>query len=803
MNDVSSRSHAIFQIKFTQTSMVMKKGKNFKMERVSKLSLVDLAGSERSGQINDRKSDRMKEGNVINKSLSTLGKVINALAEKEKTSKKSKKSHIPYRESVLTWLLKESLGGNSKTVMMAAISPAHPNFDETLSTLRYANQAKNIVNKAIVNEDATAVMVRQLNEEIEALRQQLENAQKSSSGLRENAGGDIHDEEWEAEVALQLAESERLMEELTRSWEEKLENTLEMQAVRMCELRAHGILLADDDEDSTPVGVMAPRSTPYLINLHHNPMYDQQCLVYYLKEGTTIVGRKSNSCESLLEDEAIARVILLNGRDILKEHCLFHCFQDEDELINVVSIVPDHDAEITINSHRIYGETRLRSGDIIRLSRENSFRFDNPEEFGLSQYSSEDSPPRSERSVSSRPPSIPASPASVRKRVGGGSTPAQVLEERLPPIGAEDDEQAARLRAEAKAQAVFPFEIGDEDALLSALISNINPHAVSFKLLPAYGVYLITRYCQQEYDDKALNALMLKIATLLKMALYTSRTGKDVASLAFWLANSSELLMALRSDDTLASCQAAEAQLLLTDAIEEALSTLRADVQERITPGFVALLTENTMLSETLRGKRKGSQDKKVDVAYVVDSLKAVLHLLRNAMVTDSIVDQFFSQLYYYVGASVFNLFIRSKEYFRWDTGLTLRFNLTRLTEWSKDHGLNIDVEKHLQHIIQASMLLQANKSSLSHLDFICESCDRLNSKQIDRILRGYRKSSDEVNVPVPLIDCIKARAMNHADKLDEDDDSVACKVILERNESFVLPFRLSGNFHMNLGLVS
>ncbi len=179
MNDVSSRSHAIFQLIFTQTRETTDSNSQVKMERVSKISLVDLAGSERSGVINTKSSSRMKEGNVINQSLSTLGKVMNTLAER--SSGKTKGLHIPYRESILTWLLRESLGGNARTFMVAAVSPASDNFDETLSTLRYANQAKKIVNSAVVNEDATATMLRQLNDEIAQLRQQLASVQSSGS----------------------------------------------------------------------------------------------------------------------------------------------------------------------------------------------------------------------------------------------------------------------------------------------------------------------------------------------------------------------------------------------------------------------------------------------------------------------------------------------------------------------------------------------------------------------------------------------------------------------------------------------
>lgn len=132
---------------------------------------MDLAGSERANSTGATGA-RLKEGANINKSLTTLGKVISSLASQgTDTGKKGKKSaaeFVPYRDSVLTWLLKDSIGGNSKTAMIAAISPA--DYDETLSTLRYADQAKKIKNKAIVNEDPNAKLVRELKEELEMLR---------------------------------------------------------------------------------------------------------------------------------------------------------------------------------------------------------------------------------------------------------------------------------------------------------------------------------------------------------------------------------------------------------------------------------------------------------------------------------------------------------------------------------------------------------------------------------------------------------------------------------------------------------
>ena len=172
MNAESSRSHSIFTIIIEMTTKDSSSGKE--LLRVGKLNLVDLAGSERQKKTG-AKDATLKEGIKINLSLSALGNVISALSEGRKGG------HIPYRDSKLTRLLQDSLGGNTKTMMIAAISPADYNFEETMSTLRYANRAKNIKNKPKINEDPKDAMIREFKEEIERLRALL--AQQSSQAL--------------------------------------------------------------------------------------------------------------------------------------------------------------------------------------------------------------------------------------------------------------------------------------------------------------------------------------------------------------------------------------------------------------------------------------------------------------------------------------------------------------------------------------------------------------------------------------------------------------------------------------------
>jgi hypothetical protein len=149
MNATSSRAHTVLTIQFTQIFYDENTGKPLNRKQ-SDINLVDLAGSERAAKTGAT-GDRLREGSNINKSLSTLGKVITTLAKKSAGEAK-RGEVVPYRESSLTRILQNALGGNSKTTMIAAISPATFNYDETLSTLRYADQVKSIKNKAVINE---------------------------------------------------------------------------------------------------------------------------------------------------------------------------------------------------------------------------------------------------------------------------------------------------------------------------------------------------------------------------------------------------------------------------------------------------------------------------------------------------------------------------------------------------------------------------------------------------------------------------------------------------------------------------
>ncbi|XP_050580470.1 kinesin-like protein unc-104 isoform X1 [Bombus affinis] len=385
MNETSSRSHAVFTIFFTQQKQDSATG--LVTEKVSKISLVDLAGSERADSTG-AKGTRLKEGANINKSLTTLGKVISALAEIA-TKKKKKADFIPYRDSVLTWLLRENLGGNSKTAMIAAVSPADINYDETLSTLRYADRAKQIVCKAVVNEDANAKLIRELKEEIQKLRELLK---QEGIDVQEGPDGKVTYEKKESrdeivratkreddvkesrpripshttstiaeEAVDQLQASEKLIAELNETWEEKLKRTEIIRLQREAVFAEMGVAVK---EDGVTVGVFSPKKTPHLVNLNEDPLMSE-CLIYYIKDGFTRIG----SAEANIPQD-----IQLCGPHILSEHCVFENHE------GIITLIPKKGALIYVNGREVTEPIVLKTGSRVILGKNHVFRFNHPDQ---------------------------------------------------------------------------------------------------------------------------------------------------------------------------------------------------------------------------------------------------------------------------------------------------------------------------------------------------------------------------------------------------------------------------------------
>ncbi|KAL7032887.1 hypothetical protein ACKWTF_007422 [Chironomus riparius] len=198
VNSVSSRSHAIFSITIESSTTDEAGNQQVKM---GKLQLVDLAGSERQ-QKTQASGIRLKEATKINLSLSVLGNVISALVD-------GKSSHIPYRNSKLTRLLQDSLGGNAKTLMFATISPSDTNYVETISTLRYAGRAKSIQNHTHINSDPKDALLKHFQQEIEELKRQLEEGIFDANLVEVDGDENVEDIEEDENSDIEIEENEK------------------------------------------------------------------------------------------------------------------------------------------------------------------------------------------------------------------------------------------------------------------------------------------------------------------------------------------------------------------------------------------------------------------------------------------------------------------------------------------------------------------------------------------------------------------------------------------------------------------
>ncbi|XP_063039822.1 stAR-related lipid transfer protein 9 isoform X2 [Engraulis encrasicolus] len=376
VHDASSRSHAIFTIQYTQATLE----NNLPSEIVSKINLVDLAGSERADPQYCR--DRITEGANINKSLVTLGIVISALAQNSQMfsscpsinsvaseaegsllggggSSMSSSSgsggggggggrrhcFIPYRDSVLTWLLKDSLGGNSKTIMIATVSPSCSSYSETVSTLRYAAHARNIVNKPRVNEDANVRLIRELREEIDRLKTMLlgfEMQRNPSPSLSDERDGSLSD------IVLQ---NELKVDQLTKDWSEGWSHKREL-------LEQYSV-----DINRDRAGFLVHSLVPHLIALDRDVL-STGVTFYHLREGLTRIGSQATD----LEEPQIA----LPG----STSC------EIENQGGVVTLRPTPEQVCTVNGREVAAPCRLAQGAVITLG-QYKFRFNHPAEAAL------------------------------------------------------------------------------------------------------------------------------------------------------------------------------------------------------------------------------------------------------------------------------------------------------------------------------------------------------------------------------------------------------------------------------------
>ncbi|XP_028577580.2 kinesin-like protein KIF28 [Podarcis muralis] len=324
MNATSSRSHMVITIQFKQI---------FLREDITKqsiINLVDLAGSERQ-KSSGSEGDRLREGSRVNLSLTTLGNVISALAE---AAVGKKVLHVPYRDSVLTKLLQSALGGNSRTIMIAAISPADMCYEETLSTLRYAERTKKIKNKAVINAGPTAKLINELKAENCHLLSRL-------SGLG-NSGKTVADET--KELRCLLAENELRIQAIQATWEYRLEEARKEWEQQYAAVTQERWMM---------------ETCPYLVNINEDPQLSG-VLKYFIQDGSSDVGQSSSNA------------ITLRGLGILDKHATFTNADGK------VTITPRDKCKVIVNGVPIAVKTKLQHLDRIILGSNSAYLYIGP-----------------------------------------------------------------------------------------------------------------------------------------------------------------------------------------------------------------------------------------------------------------------------------------------------------------------------------------------------------------------------------------------------------------------------------------
>ncbi|XP_032039671.1 kinesin-like protein KIF28P [Aythya fuligula] len=323
MNASSSRSHMVVTIQFKQIFL------DEAITKQSVINLVDLAGSERQKSSGSEK-DRLKEGTRVNLSLTTLGNVISALAEAA-TGKKV--LHIPYRDSVLTKLLQSALGGNSKTIMIAAVSPADICYEETLSTLRYAERTKKIRNKAVVNASPAEKLIRELKAENNKLLSRL-----AGPG---STGRSIADETPELRL---LAESEGWMRSTQAAWEARLEEARQEWEQQYAAVTQERRMM---------------ETFPYLLNINEDPQLSW-VLKHFIQDGTCDVGQSTSNA------------IILRGLGISDKHATFTNADGK------VTLAPRDMCKVVVNGVPITGKTKLQHLDRVILGSNSAYLYVGP-----------------------------------------------------------------------------------------------------------------------------------------------------------------------------------------------------------------------------------------------------------------------------------------------------------------------------------------------------------------------------------------------------------------------------------------
>lgn len=526
---------------------------------------------------------------------------------------------------------------------------------------------------------------------------------------------------------------------------------------------------------------------------------------------------------------------------ILPRHCVI------TNMDGIVSVTPTSgDAEVYVDGKRIYESTRLNHGSTIKFGRLHTYKFGDP---AYEETSNLPGSPGREESVSSdsdsqRRRESRSGPRGMNREYEQNNHESGLFETTFGVDGEVETYTNEKARQDLsprsmssqpddgmgdKLPARLEFRESGEDAFFAAVISEVNGDRVHFKLAPTYTLYMCCRYrtspayreeiSRQERSERLTHTVQ-KIANMVRSTV--EENSQFPGSLAFWIANSSELLHFLNQDIDVAPLLKESHQLLyqsvqmsfkhLVQCVEQELRTLMSaflditedadmedsDVESMLDPdasdgiagerSFRYGPTGRPIGGDSWLGGRR--RHGKPTISEILFTLSSAMSLLRRCRVNATLTIQVFSHLFHYINMWIFNKLVLQPQLglCTRDWGYRLRRRLGRVESWAQKQGLELAADCHLCRVVQAAQLLQAPKNSHSDLNNISSVCYKLNSMQLRMLLENYRPAPDELDIPRDLIDNVVAVAENTADQLLRNQGQ---EVILEEDPQPQLQFML------------
>ncbi|XP_053396807.1 afadin-like isoform X3 [Mercenaria mercenaria] len=549
-----------------------------------------------------------------------------------------------------------------------------------------------------------------------------------------------------------------------------------------------------------------PNKLPFLVELNPDGTENLKGKVHRLHLDVTEVGREKSVSTS-------GQYLQLFGPNIQPRHCVIA------HTSGIVTVTPtSRESETYVNNQRVHETTLLQHGMTVKFGKQNAFRFFDPsweekqrkgqmpQELAQKQATAPPFPNRPQETNfdmdgrvetmtdGSRPnhPQRQESRQSAHSSLQGSSMQGSIHDD--VPRGSPRDSRPDGTKFEDALPASLEFRDDKENDFLSTVILDTNASATQFKLSPTYTMYLAVRFrLSSAYrpelspSDRAhkLTSVVNKIAQMIPQAIQDNRD--NPATLAFWMANASEILHFFKQDHDI-HLFSQDSQEMLAEAVQMAFHHLVRCLQydlQRTLPAFLDENDDDGEIDDRARYNRN-----KPTMMDILDTLSSAMNLLRRCRVNAALTIQLFSQLFHFINMWVFNILVTEKRLNlctrAW--GVRLKRRLGRVEAWAEKQGLELAADCHLCRIIQAAHLLQAPKSSPDDIANISSTCFKLNSLQLRELLERYQPEPMEPPIPHNLIDRVVSVAQNMADELIRTDGR---QVQLEEDQDLQLPFLL------------